>query len=183
MGNWIMIGILLRTAIFLGGSYGIIRMSIPSLGDPRSHGFYRAFAFEVLLALFLVNFPAWLRNPFSPLQIVAWLLLMASAILAAHGFNILRKRGKPTGALETTTLLVTSGIYRLIRHPLYASLLYLGWGMFLKEITVLSAVLVAAASLSIFLTAKAEEAENLSKFGAEYREYMKATRRFIPYVF
>lgn len=183
MGSRNLFGLLLRVAIFLGGSYGIIRLSMSSLKDPRSHGFYRAFAFEALLALFLVNVPSWLRNPFSPLQIVAWLMLVASAFLAIHGFTILRQRGKPSGALETTTVLVTSGVYRTIRHPLYASLLYLGWAMFLKAPTVVSTALVAAASLSIFLTARAEEAENLAKFGVEYRAYMKTTRRFIPYVF
>jgi protein-S-isoprenylcysteine O-methyltransferase Ste14 len=178
-----MIGILLRAVIFLGGSYGIVRLSLPTLKDPRSHGFFRAIAFEALLALFLVNVPAWLRNPFSPLQLVAWLLLISSAVLAVHGFSILRHRGKPADSLETTTVLVTSGVYHYIRHPLYASLLYLGWGMFLKELTPLSAGLVLAASLSIFLTARAEEDENRVKFGAEYREYMKATRRFIPFLF
>jgi protein-S-isoprenylcysteine O-methyltransferase Ste14 len=178
-----MIGILLRVAIFIGGSYGIVRLSLPTLKDPRSHGFFRAIAFEALLALFLVNVPAWVRNPFSPLQLVAWLLLITSAVLAVHGFSILRQRGKPADSLETTTVLVTSGIYRIIRHPLYASLLYLGWGIFLKQPTAMPMVLVAAASLAIFLTARAEENENLVKFGAEYREYMRATRRFIPFLF
>ena len=31
-------------------------------------------------------------------------------------------------------------------------------------------------------TARAEEADNLQKFGAEYAAYMKTTKMFIPYV-
>lgn len=31
-------------------------------------------------------------------------------------------------SFEKTTALVTTGIYRRIRHPLYGSLLFLAWG-------------------------------------------------------
>lgn len=176
------VGTLARAAVFVLGSYGIIRLSHPSLVKPRSHGFYRVFAFESLLALFLLNAEAWVRNPLAARQLASWILLMASAILAVHGFTMLRRLGKPSASLETTTVLVTSGIYRYIRHPLYASLLYLGWGVFLRQPTFAAAALTAAASLFLFLTARVEELENLAKFGADYNEYMKATRRFIPFV-
>jgi protein-S-isoprenylcysteine O-methyltransferase Ste14 len=177
------LGIVVRVAIFVVGSYGIIRLSIPSLKNPRSHGFYRAFAFEMLLALFLFNVSAWLHNPFSPLQLASWILLMASAMLAIHGFTILHRRGRPEGPVGSTTVLVRSGMYRWIRHPLYASLLYLGWGVCLKRPTALTVVLAIAATLFLFLTAKAEERENVDKFGTDYVVYMKKTKRFIPYVF
>jgi protein-S-isoprenylcysteine O-methyltransferase Ste14 len=173
----------IRAAIFVVGSTLVIRHSRPWLRDPGSHGFYRAFAFEFLLALFLINVPAWLRTPFSPLQLAAWLLLMLSALLAVQGFAALRRRGKAAAGIETTTVLVTSGMYGYIRHPLYASLLYLGWGMFLKDVAVPPALLIAAASVSIFLTARNEEIENVAKFGSDYVEYMKKTRRFVPFVF
>src|SRR3990172_377776 len=179
----ISIGSVVRIGIFLVGSYGIVRLSLPSLRDPRSHGFYRFFAFESLLALLLMNIPAWFHNPISPSQLMSWILLMASAILAIHGFAILRGRGRPSASFETTTVLVTSGLYRYIRHPLYASLLYFGWGVFLKQPLPIPAVLTAAASVMLFLTARSEERENLSKFGADYADYIKKPRRFIPFIF
>ncbi len=74
-------------------------------------------------------------------------------------------------------------MYRWIRHPLYASLLCLGWGVCLKRPTALTAFLAVAATLFLFLTAKAEERENVDKFGTDYVVYMKETKRFIPYVF
>jgi protein-S-isoprenylcysteine O-methyltransferase Ste14 len=177
------LGVVLGLAVFGAGSYAIVRLSKPSLRDPSSHGFYRAFAFDALLALFLVNMTAWLTNPFGPLQLASWLLLTASAALAVHGFTLLRRAGRPSGALESTTVLVTSGMYRFIRHPLYASLLYLGWGILLKRLTPISATLAAAVTLFLYLTARAEEKENVDKFGAAYVEYMARTRRFIPFLF
>lgn len=177
------LGVLVRVAVFLVGSYGIIALSISSLKDPRSRGFYRAFAFEALLALFLVNLTAWLKDPFGFLQWISWTLLTVSAVVAIFGFSHLRRRGRPSGPIESTTVLVTTGMYRLIRHPLYASLLYLGWGIFLKRLTPLSTALAAAATLALYLTARTEERENVDKFGESYVDYMAKTKRFIPFVF
>jgi len=123
---------LLKLALFLLASVPIVRLSWPSLRNPRSHGFFRCFAFECLLALALLNIGVWFSAPWSPLQIMSWLLLLASAFLALHGFGLLRKIGRPNGSIEATTVLVTSGAYKYIRHPLYASLLSFGCGVFLK---------------------------------------------------
>jgi len=54
-----------------------------------------------------------------------------------YGVFLLRTVGKPTDQLEATTHLVTNGIYQFIRHPLYASLIYLTWGIFFKSPTML----------------------------------------------
>jgi len=59
--------------------------------------------------------------------------------------------------------LVTEGIYRYIRHPMYSSLLLLAWGVFFKSFSWAALVLVLVATLALFATAKAEEAENLER--------------------
>lgn len=174
---------MVRLIVFVILSLGIVRFSWPSLRDPRSHGFFRFFAFEFLLGLILLNLGHWFRHPFSPLQILSWILLTSSALLAAHGFCLLRRVGRPSGSFEDTTVLVTQGAYRYIRHPLYASLLFLGWGAFCKDPSLLSSTVVLVASAFLFATARAEEAENLSRFGPGYADYMKTTRMFIPFLF
>ena len=170
----------MNLALFLLASVPILVLSWPSLRRPRSHGFFRFFAFESLLGLALLNLGVWFHQPWSGLQVVSWLFLLASAFLALHAFALLRKLGRPTGAIETTTVLVTSGAYRYIRHPLYASLLYFGWGVFFKDPSMGSSILVGLASISLFLTAKAEETGNLAKFGAEYTALMARTKMFVP---
>ena len=62
-------------------------------------------------------------------------------------------------AFERTTKLVTVGIFRYIRHPMYCSLLLLTWGLFFKDPSSTGAALASAATLSLLLTAKADEAE------------------------
>jgi hypothetical protein len=91
-----------KLIIFAVVSAGIVFVSWASLRDPRSHGFYRFFAFESILVLLLLNLDHWFRGPFSVHQIVSWLLLFSSLALAVHGFYLLRVIGKPREGFEDT---------------------------------------------------------------------------------
>ena len=157
-------------------------LSWGSLRKPRSRGFFRFLTFESILALILLNVDYWFRSPFSALQVVSWLLLILSLIMAVHGFYMLRKVGKPGAGVENTTTLITRGAYRYIRHPLYSSLLLLGLGVFLKHPSFLTGGLIMVIFVFLLTSARIEETENLQKFGAEYASYMKTTRMFIPFL-
>jgi protein-S-isoprenylcysteine O-methyltransferase Ste14 len=171
------------TIIFILGSIGIIWISIPSLRQLGSHGFYRFFAWEIILGMFVLNLRGWFDHPFDWYQILSWILLFTSLIPIIYGVILLRTIGKPTDQLEATTRLVTKGIYRFIRHPLYASLLYLAWGLFFKSPSLLDGCLVVVTMAFLYATARADEAECLVKFGEEYADYMKKTKMFLPLVF
>jgi protein-S-isoprenylcysteine O-methyltransferase Ste14 len=183
---------MVRVAIFLAASAGITQISWRSLKDLRCHGFYRFFAFELLTALILLNVPMWFRDPLSVRQLVSWFLGAASIGVASEGFRLLRLIGRPTPtaarstnhSFENTSTLVTVGAYRFIRHPLYASLLALVGCAYLKNpLTISSMALALGASGFLLATALAEERENLLRFGEAYADYMKRTRRFLPFLF
>jgi protein-S-isoprenylcysteine O-methyltransferase Ste14 len=175
--------LIIKLAILVVVSVGIFVVSWQFLRNPRSRGFYRFFAFESILILILLNLEHWLSDPFSVHQIVSWLLLLSSLVLAVHGFYLLRVIGRPKSGIESTTTLVMVGAYKYIRHPLYGSLLFLAWGVFFKDVSLLGGILAVAAAAFLAATAKVEEVENLQKFGAEYAAYMKTTRMFIPFLF
>ena len=105
-----------------------------------------------------------------------------TAILPAHGFYLLHTVGAPRGGVEDTTTLVTSGVYRYIRHPLYCSLLLGIWGAFLKRPSQFAGAVAVAGSLFTVATAKVEERENLKKFGADYQTYRSRTKMFVPFI-
>lgn len=86
-------------------------------------------------------------------------------------------------ALEKTTTLVTIGVYKFIRHPLYSSLFFLTWGAYFKSLTVWSIGLTLVATGFLWATAKVEENENLNYFGDDYREYISLTKMFVPFLF
>jgi len=148
----------------------------------RYHGIARFFAFESILALFLLNVRFWFEEPFSPFHVLAWIFLTASLVLAVHGAWFLLKLGKPHGQVENTTRLVVRGAYKFIRHPLYASLILLGCGIFLKRVTLATSALALLDAGAVFLTARIEEKEMAGRFGAEYEAYRAGTKMFIPFI-
>jgi protein-S-isoprenylcysteine O-methyltransferase Ste14 len=183
---------MLRLIVFAVGSAVLTYVSRRSLTRPRSHGFYRFLAWEIMLALFLLNAPHWFKDWAAWHQLISWVLLVACMVPLAYGVKALQGRGKPDAArrsdpelltFERTTKLVTDGVYRYIRHPLYSSLLLLNWGIFFKAPSWIGLALAAAASLLLVTTARADEAECVACFGKQYRAYMQHTRMFIPYIF
>jgi protein-S-isoprenylcysteine O-methyltransferase Ste14 len=181
----------LQAGAFVVGSLLLLGLSWQALQRPTCHGFYRFFAWEAILALLVLNGPQWFEDRYSPHQLVSWALLFSSLLLLFVGLYQLRKMGKPDTqrqdaelfAFERTSLLVTSGIYRVIRHPLYASLLLLAWGVACKQPGLVSWLLAAAASVALYLTARCDEAECRAQFGQAYADYMQRSRMFIPFIF
>jgi protein-S-isoprenylcysteine O-methyltransferase Ste14 len=86
----------------------------------------------------------------------------------------------PVSATRKEHKLVTNGIYRYIRHPLYTfgSSFIMSFGVmadnwFIAMFGILAFILMA-------IRTPKEEANLIEKFGDEYREYMKRTGRFLP---
>ena len=144
------------------------------------------------MVLFLLNVTWWFHDPFSPTQLVAWLLLVACMVPLIWGVVLLRRLGKPAQerpsddtlvALEKTTQLVSTGLYHYIRHPLYTSLLMLAVGVFFKRPNWLGALIAVLAILFLNFTAQVEEQENIAFFGQDYQEYQSKTKMFIPFIY
>jgi protein-S-isoprenylcysteine O-methyltransferase Ste14 len=136
------------------------------------------------------NYTFWFDDPFSPFQLISWILLIISAYLVIHGAILLVKKGKPAKSrndaklymVEQTTQLIDHGIFKYIRHPLYSSLLFLTWGIFFKNITISLLLVALLSTLFLYLTAVVEEKECTIIFGDPYKAYMKQTHMFIPFV-
>ncbi len=179
-----------KIVIFVVATLGLLYVSRASLLRPRSHGFFRFFAWEWMLALFLLNVEAWFFTPFAWNQVISWLLLVVALALVIHGAWLLQQIGRqdakrddsPMLGFEKTTRLVTIGAYRYIRHPLYSSLLILTLGIFFKAPGWLGAAFAILATAFLFATAHAEEVEDIKYFGASYREYIKKSKMFIPFI-
>ncbi len=150
---------------------------------PRRQGPVRFVAFEGITAIVLLNYPQWFADPFGPLQLVSFAALAISVCLALVSYILLKLVGKPQGHFEYTTELVTTNLYRFIRHPMYAALLFFAIGAWLKQPLYWPAAIVfVIVVVAIFLTARAEEEQMLETFGQPYADYMKKTARFIPFV-
>lgn len=119
-------------------------------------------------------------------EAVRWigvLLYTAGGVLRLAPVFVLGRRFSGLVAIQPEHRLVTSGLYRVIRHPSYLGLfvLTLGWGLaFRSGVGVIIAVLML-----VVVLARIEAEERLlgETFGAEYDAYRARTWRLAPYVY
>ena len=181
----------IQTALFVFGTIFLLYISRKSLLHLDAHGFYRFFVFECTMTCVIVNLPHWFCEPLSYIQIASWLFLLNSILLLILSYYFLakfggseeRKDNTTNYEFENTAKLVTEGIYKYIRHPMYGSLLFLVIGALLKHVTPVTITLTAIALIFLLITAKIEEKENIKFFGAAYEEYIDKTKMFIPFIF
>ncbi len=95
------------------------------------------------------------------------------------------------GASYTRTLrlrhgheLVSSGPYRLLRHPGYAGALLMWLGAGVATANVVVALVVVGAQVAAYTPRVAAEEDMLTtEFGDRYREYARHTWRLIPFIY
>ncbi|MDT8321915.1 MAG: patatin-like phospholipase family protein [Xanthomonadales bacterium] len=122
------------------------------------------------------NFPDWLRIGGGVLLLLAGFVLGLLSLRAFHdagtGFDPLRP--------DKTSVLVTTGVFRLSRNPMYLALLLalLAWALFLSSLVSLA----LAAGFVVWmnrLQIRAEERALRENFGDEYADYEDRVRRWL----
>ena len=169
------------TALITGSIVIVVFSWFYSIKKKRYHGIPRFFAFESIYILILLNLTNWFRDPFSWNQLISWILLILSAVFGLAGYFTLKNRGRADRDFENTTVLVKSGVYGMIRHPLYFSLLLLGTGIMMKNLSLPSFAAGVVNLIAVVLTAVTEEKEMITKFGQHYRDYISETKMLIPF--
>jgi protein-S-isoprenylcysteine O-methyltransferase Ste14 len=171
-----------KLVALLLGALCIAVLTLPSLRAGWKHALPRSLAFLSILGVFVLNIDTRALQPLTTPGLLSWILLLTSVALALHAYYVLRRYGGPQGSIDFTTTLVTAGVYRFIRHPLYASLVCLTWGVLLKQVSPAAIALTITATLLLYLTAKREEVFSASKFGPAYADYVARTKMFVPFL-
>jgi protein-S-isoprenylcysteine O-methyltransferase Ste14 len=119
-------------------------------------------------------------------ETVRWLGVILFAVggaLRLWPVYVLGNRFSGLVAIQPGHALVTTGIYRVIRHPSYLGMLVssLGWGLsFRSGVGVLLAALLVP---PLVARIQAEERLLRSQFGAEYDAYRARTSQLIPGIY
>ena len=179
-----------KILIFLAVTIGFLLISGKSLKSYRYHGFYRFFTWESVLILILLNTEFWFDDPFSISQIFSWAFFLISMTYVSSAAVTLFRHGKQDSSrtdsqligIEKTTVLVHSGIYKYIRHPMYGSFIFAALGVLLKNVSLFSLILTLTTIILAVITSLIEEKENIRYFGNQYIEYKKISWKFIPYI-
>ncbi len=122
-------------------------------------------------------------EPWGPLaKIVGVVLGLLGGVAASAGVLQLGPNLSPWPRPRDEAQLVRSGVYKLVRHPIYSGVILcaFGWGLFVNgSLTVLHALL-----LTVLLNAKARYEERLLRKRFEtYAAYQREVARFIPFVY
>jgi protein-S-isoprenylcysteine O-methyltransferase Ste14 len=115
----------------------------------------------------------------SPLLGLLGLLLTASGVALAIGARV--SLGSGWVASATSSELVTSGPYALVRHPLYGGLLLAMLGSALGQ-SVLWMLPLLVYWRGFVSSAQREEQLLIERYADRYRDYMRRTRMFVPFV-
>lgn len=133
--------------------------------------------------VYLIN-PVWMAwSKIGLPEVVRWLGVGVGALCLAGIYWLFSSIGTgitPVSATRREHRLVTNGIYRYVRHPLYTvgSSMFISFGMMADNWFVI--LLGALAFIVMAIRSPKEEANLIEKFGDEYRDYMKRTGRFFP---
>ncbi len=79
--------------------------------------------------------------------------------------------------------LITKGIYKYVRHPIYGGLIMMAPGALLVSGSYTFAIGLVLMVIAAEIFARREEKLLIKHFGKKYIEYMKTTKKFIPFVY
>jgi protein-S-isoprenylcysteine O-methyltransferase Ste14 len=115
-----------------------------------------------------------------PVRLLGGALVVASLLLLRFSVQRFRAAGTPVPAWKPTTAIVRTGPYRFTRNPIYLafSLLQLGIAIWVSSWW-LVATLAAAVAIIHYIVVPREERYLEARFGAEYRDYKAAVRRWL----
>jgi protein-S-isoprenylcysteine O-methyltransferase Ste14 len=113
------------------------------------------------------------------LRHLAWVVLAVAMVLGWRARVALQAEGG-SGAGESwlhTQTVVDTGIYAVVRHPIYLSFLLMSLTLVLLSQHWLNAVLGAVVMGLLYNDMRREEKSSLERFGKEYQRYMDRVPR------
>lgn len=140
--------------------------------------FFILVIFGILISLFYLDIfgPAF-ENIL--LDILGYFLLFKGFILFIVSHAQMGKSWRMGNDKKTKTKLVTSGLFKMSRNPVYLSLLTQAFGITILLLNITTIIIFILLLINFNLVIKNEEKFLEKKFGKEYIVYKKRVRRFI----
>ncbi|MGE5234349.1 MAG: methyltransferase family protein [Acidobacteriota bacterium] len=110
-------------------------------------------------------------------------VLLAGSLLRLHCLRMLGRYFTPAVTVREGQSVVERGAYRFVRHPSYTGALLLLLGFALALTNGLSVVVMMAIGGVIYAyRIRVEEAALVARLGEPYRDYMRRTKRLVPFL-
>jgi protein-S-isoprenylcysteine O-methyltransferase Ste14 len=138
--------------------------------------------FQAIAYTLLWQSPFWAHRPELWRVLASITFFALGPILTWSAIRALGRHWRVDAGLSTDHELVRDGPYRILRHPIYASMfcLFLGTGFL---ITPLSLLLVATAFLIVGTEVRVRIEDHLlaERFGDEFRTYQSSVFAYLPF--
>ena len=128
----------------------------------------------IIIALHFIKFNLFnqklIQGEFLIINYISNFLITLSLIIIVFSAKNLGKSLSPMPRPKENSKLITSGIYRFFRHPMYYSLIIISFSFFLKSLTIYNLILSILLTFIISNKIKIEE-EYLTKKFHNYTSY------------
>lgn len=149
------------------------KIDLPS--HSRLPGILHGIALAFLIIPFILMW--FLRHERAPaLFYGGWLVWAQGMAFLVVSARELHRQGRINDGEPTR--LITSGVYRLVRHPLYFGIMLMYAAVMLFAQHRLVFLLEFAGMVFLYLLAIVEEKQAMARFGNDYRDYRETTPRF-----
>ncbi len=138
-----------------------------------------------ILVIFGIFISLFYMNIFGPvfeniiLDVFGYVILLKGFILFVVSHAQMGKSWRMGNDKKTKTKLVTSGLFKISRNPVYLSLLAQALGITILLLNITTIIIFILLLINFNLVIKNEEKFLEKKFGKEYIAYKKRVRRFI----
>ena len=137
-----------------------------------------------LLAIVLMGLLHWLAPT---ARVVAWTYSLAGAVMLAVGIALnliadkaLKRHGTTVKPFQESTTLITTGVFRISRHPMYLGMVLMLLGIAMLMGTLWPFFIVAAFGIVMHvLFIRTEERMLERRFGDSWLDYKKRVRPWI----
>lgn len=145
---------------------------IPVIRKRMVQEIYMACGLGVYFSLILLGW-VWKTIDIRPLLYIGYTLIVLGIAFVISSFVSLKYRGKPESGWETTAVLIDSGVFGIVRHPLYLGSAISMTGVILVIQSVPSTILGLVAIFCFWMASRKEDVFNIEKFGDTYKDYMR----------
>jgi len=113
------------------------------------------------------------------LRYVGGAILVVCIVLIFLPRFVFRSKGKPEKGKDwtETTIVVDTGIYAVVRHPLYLGWLLMYVALILLSQHWLTAIIGIPGIACVYLISRQEDLRLIEKFGDDYKHYMQKVPR------
>lgn len=153
----------------------------------KSQGAFIAFVIALMTEMFGWPLLIFLVSPLISIPVIAPAFLQSVGYWAVPVGTAISFFGLILVALgwfqiHRSENIVTTGIYKYIRHPQYTGIFLFTFGWIVHWLSLITLILWLPLIGAYFWLAKREERQAIEEFGTVYLEYAKRTRRFIPFI-